>query len=766
MADLEASRHFFEIGKAAWKVKAQVYLLQSTRDFDVAYTYRIDASLERAVRPGCFVSVPFGRQNRLQTALVWELEAEEEEVEKPGRLKSVAKILTDWPCLTKAERDLCKALRDRYFCTMGEVLRCFLPPEGGKGKPVKCVRPAGTREIFQEACQKGVLRSIQQIQVLEYYLREEEDWLCWRSVRDLCSRSGLSDSAVQSLVRKGYLMQDKQVVAEALSAQTASLPSQERPLLLPEQQEACNRLEALLETGTFQEALIQGVTGSGKTEVYLHLIERVLTHGGKAVMLVPEISLTPQMTERFQTRFGAQLAVLHSRLSDGERNRTWQRLHRGEASVLLGVRSAVFAPFDRISLFILDEEQEPSYKSEDMAPRYHAAEVAQLRARRDGALVVYGSATPRLETAYRAKQGEILDVRLTKRANQGALPDVHVVDMRKEWEDGFRGLFSRALVREMTENVRRGEQTILFVNRRGYAKQVLCRSCGAGMKCGKCNIAMTYHEKSHRLICHYCGNTVPLPSRCLKCGSVEYERRGCGTEQVEAALHELFPDCSVVRMDADTTGGREGHQRQLDRFRQEKVPFLVGTQMVAKGHDFPLVTLVGVLAADNLLAVQDYRAEERAFQLLTQVAGRAGRRDLPGRVLIQAFDVDDYAICTAAEQDYETFYQNEIAIRQKLWYPPFCSMGKLLLQGPEDRLVYEWGCRARHRLQVLLESTGASVEMLGPTRDALPKCNGRYRWQLILKAPALEPLHELLRAFLSEPEGRRKKDYRIAVDIG
>ncbi len=751
-------------------MKAIIYLLQSTREFDVAYTYLAGTFPENGLRPGCFVEVPFGRQNRVRTGLVWTLEREENG--DMAALKQIRSVRQDLPCLTPKEMALCSVIQERYFCTMGEAVRCLLPPEGGKGRLLNGIRPAGSREDFQRAVSDGSLRSIQQIQVLEYYLRTERVWEEWTPVSLLSASGGLSAAAINTLVKKGFFTMEKQVWTEP----AAPLPEREAapspvPPLTEEQTAVCRKLEPLLQRREFAEVLLQGVTGSGKTEVYLNLISIVLRRRGKAVVLVPEISLTPQMTERFVSRFGRQVAVLHSRLSDTERNREWRRIREGGVSVVLGVRSAVFAPFDHVDLFVLDEEQEPTYKSEEMAPRYHAGDIAVIRAKQDGGLVLYGSATPRLETAYRARKGEIVYCRLEKRANQAALPAVELVDMRREWEEGSRGLFSRTLLSEIKQNLQRGEQTILFVNRRGYAKQVLCRSCGAVMKCGKCNIAMAYHVASHRLICHYCGNTVPLPPICPKCGSDRFEQKGCGTEQVEQALFEQFPGCRVVRMDLDTTAGREGHQRQILRFQKEKADFLVGTQMVAKGHDFPLVTLVGVLAADNLLAIQDYRAEERAFQLLTQVAGRAGRGRLAGRVVIQAFNIDDYAFTTAAKQDYEAFYQNEIAVRQTLWYPPFCRMGRIALNGSEDRAVYDLGLDLRKRLEEAARSIlpgypDAGLEILGPTREAVPKCNDRYRWQIILKGKEEETMRLVTARFLSGWAGiKKKKDCRIAVDF-
>jgi len=515
----------------------------------------------------------------------------------------------------------------------------------------------------------------------------------------------------------------------------------------------------MLDSGKFGEALIQGVTGSGKTEVYLQLISYVLNRGGNAIVLVPEISLTPQMISRFKGRFGDRVAILHSRLGDSERRRQWRLAHEGLVSIVVGARSAVFAPFDKVDLIILDEEQETSYKSENN-PRYHAAEIAKQRCQMDNGVVIYGSATPSIETFYNAKQGVIEYFTLKKRANKGVMPPVEIIDMKQELENGNRSIFSSTLRTEILKNIELGQQTIIFINRRGYSGVVLCHDCGNVIKCKACNIPMTYHASVSRLICHYCGNTQMKSDRCPACNSKNIKNIGLGTQKVEEQLKTEFPGSTVIRMDTDTTSGKNSHKILLDRFVEEKANFLVGTQMIAKGHDFPNVTLVGIISADSLINIEDFRASERAFQLMSQVAGRAGRADLPGRVIIQAFNIDDYSITTAANHNYDGFYKSEIKIRENLYYPPFCNIAVISLIGSKDREVFD---ECQEFKKKLIESKTIETEILGPTRPNIPKINDKYKWRIILKAPNDNMLVELLSKYRNNPLS--KNNISITVDI-
>jgi primosomal protein N' (replication factor Y) len=511
--------------------------------------------------------------------------------------------------------------------------------------------------------------------------------------------------------------------------------------------------------------LLHGVTGSGKTEVYLQLIQHVIDSGRHAIVLVPEISLTPQMVDRFRGRFGARVAVMHSRLSPGERYDQWRQIREGEVSIVVGARSAIFAPFSDLGLVVIDEEHENTYKSE-ITPKYTAAQIAAMRCSNDGALLIYGSATPSTETYQRAIDGEIGLAVMKGRANTMVMPKVHIVDMRKELELGNRSIFSSALSAEIEKNINAGQQTILFLNKRGYASFVLCRSCGIRLKCKHCNITMTYHSVDDRLICHYCGYTVKMPAVCPKCGSSHIRQFGTGTQKVEEELHKYFPEASVIRMDMDTTTGKHSHEEILDAFRRQNINILVGTQMIAKGHDFPNVTLVGVLAADSLLGMDDYRASERTFQLLTQVAGRAGRGQLPGRVVIQTYNTEDYSITTACSHDYDSFFKKEAQIRSRLGYPPFTGIGVAVISSINDKLAY---ARAKEVCGFLTSrlDKGAGDELLpGPARAPLSRIRNRYRWRVIIKCCSEERLADILSA-LTDFFARKKDkaDVDLSVDI-
>ena len=730
-----------------------VYLLQSSAAIDRTYTYLVPDAWKKSMAPGVFVRVPFGVHNGVKNAVVWTVSSKSRETTEDGyRIKSIQSVLTEIPPLTEKERYLAENMRRLYLCPLGDCLKCLLPPEGGRGQPCNFTVLTCPVSRTDEMIESGNFRNIAQIKVLEY-LRDEGGRA---PSKEILQNIGCGASVLKTLEKHGYVRTEKGRVP-AVSRQTRSGSADYPPqTLTAAQQNAYRVLKKALETSDFSEALLHGVTGSGKTEIYLQLIDQVISRGGKAIVLVPEISLTPQMSARFTGRFGDRVAVWHSRLTDSARAVEWRRIREGSVSVVLGARSAIFAPFSKVDLIVLDEEHELTYKSEEQHPRYHAREIAVLRGKMDGSLVLLGSATPSVETFYRARQGQILYVPLSERINQRPLPPIEIVDMREELNAGERGIFSRRLREELRKNLERGEQSVLFVHRRGFSGHVICTGCGKSMKCGKCNIPMTYHSASRRLICHYCGNTAPMPTACPGCGCEDFDRRSFGTQRVQEELSSLFPEAKIVRMDADTTSGREGHARVLEDFTKGGGDILVGTQMVAKGHDFPNVTLVGVFSADSLINSQDYRAAEKTFQLLTQVSGRAGRGEKPGRVLIQAFDIDHYALQAACWHDYDTFYRDEIRLRQSLYYPPFCTMAVIGIVGTDDRKVFDYGLECRKRLtKTALELFGkaSGVEVLGITRAGIPKLNNKYRWRILIKAPNRSALLKLLESFKQPKPG-------------
>ena len=732
---------------------AGIYLLQSNTAIDRKYTYQVPDTLRDKIYPGVFVSVPFGLHNGAKKAVVWEIFPEGSAgKETTYQLKEIRSLQEDILPLTEKEMLLAEKMRRLYLCPMGDCVKCFIPPEGDRGRACNFTVLQHSVGETDRVISEGNFRNIAQIRVLEY-LRDEGGRA---PSREILQNVSCSLSVLKTLEKHGYVRTEKGHV------QTERTPAAEERIiypakqLTPGQQEAYDMAAEAVDSPEFKELLLHGVTGSGKTEIYLQLIEKVMTRGGNAIVLVPEISLTPQMSARFTGRFGDKVAVLHSRLTDSARASQWKRIRNGEVSVVLGARSAIFAPFPKVDLIILDEEHELTYKSEEQQPRYHAAEIAVLRGKMDGGTVILGSATPSVETFYRAQRGKITYIPLRERVNQRDLPPVRIVDMREELNAGERGIFSRQLVAELRRNLDAGEQSVLFVHRRGFSGNVICTGCGKSMKCGKCNIPMTYHSSSQRLICHYCGNTVPVPKVCPGCGCKEFDRRSFGTQRVQEELSEMFPDAKIVRMDADTTSGREGHARVLEDFTKGGGDILVGTQMIAKGHDFPNVTLAGVLSADSLINSQDYRAAEKTFQLLTQVSGRAGRGEKPGRVLIQAFDIDNYALLAACKQDYSAFYQTEVKLRQQLNYPPFCTMAVIGIIGTDDRKVFDYGLECRKiltRTAADMFGENSGVEVLGITRAGMPKINGKYRWRIIIKAPNRITLLKLLEAFKQPKAG-------------
>ncbi|HHW47149.1 MAG TPA: primosomal protein N' [Clostridiaceae bacterium] len=629
-----------------------------------------------------------------------------------------------------------------------------------KEKTVRVAYLALPDEEIIEEIESGRIKRIQQIRVLEMLMENE-----YISVADIMRFANVSASVLDTLRKYGYInYKDVEVKRDPYKSRTIERSEPLKPT--PQQADALEKIKGKIEMLEFGEVLVHGITGSGKTELYLQLIQYVIEKGRQAIVLVPEISLTPQTVERFKSRFGDNIAVLHSRLSLGERYDQWRLIKEGRVNVAVGARSAIFAPFSNLGIIIIDEEHESSYKSET-TPKYRAAEIAQRRCKYHKAVLLYGSATPSVETYYRAVKGEIDLVELTERANQMDLPSVHVVDMRKELDEGNRSIFSRKLQQEIDASIKQGQQAILFLNRRGYASFVLCRSCGYVVKCINCNISLTYHAFDERLICHYCGYTIKTPKQCPKCGSKYIRHFGTGTQKVEEEIKKEFPECSVIRMDMDTTTCKNSHEEILQKFREQNVNIMVGTQMIAKGHDFPNVTLVGVLAADSLLNVGDFRASERTFQLITQVAGRAGRGEIPGRVVIQTYNTEDFSIVSACKHDYAGFYKQEILLREKLGYPPFKNIALLIISGTSDRVAFSSAKETRKLVESEFAAlNGAGVEILGPSRSPVTRINKRYRWRLVIKCRDEDILINVL-GKVSDMfyKKRGKNNVELSVDI-
>lgn len=585
------------------------------------------------------------------------------------------------------------------------------------------------------------------------------------SSKEICYFTGASSATLRSLAKSGIITLEKREVLRRVKVEEVA-PAQP-PVLNGEQQAAFDSLDALARQEAPAVALLYGVTGSGKTQVYISLIRAALDRGETAMVLVPEIALTPQLLHIFSSHFGDSIAVLHSSLRAGERYDEWKRVRTGRAKVVLGTRSAVFAPLKNLGLLVLDEEQETSYKSEN-TPRYHARDVAKYRCAKSGGLLVLGSATPSVETMYLARTGVYHMVSLSRRFNARALPGVLIADMKDELRAGNATSISSALHRELTANLERGEQSILFLNRRGASRMLSCEVCGEVPTCPRCSVHLTYHSANGRLMCHYCGHSQRLPEACPSCGGT-LNFIGTGTQRVQEELEALFPGVEVLRMDTDTVTATQSHEALLSKFEKRNIPILVGTQMVAKGLDFENVTLVGVIAADLALYVDSYRAGERTFSLLTQVVGRAGRGEKAGRAVIQTYTPDNEVIRYAAAQDYDSFYEGEIGMRRLMDRPPFFDLFLLTASGLNEAAVLRACMRLRTGLEDWLRRppyAGANAAILGPAPASVAKVNNRYRYRLTLRSRNTKEIRALISHLLAAANGDRdNKGVSVFVDV-
>ncbi len=733
---------------------AKVAVSEVTFWVDRPYDYAVPQALENRIAPGMRVTVPFSRGNRRAEGIVLSV-SEHSDYDAP---KSVFSLLDETPVLTSDQIRLALWMRERFFCTVYEAVKAILPAglwftsDGRRkatDKRTEFVRLVVSGEEAMALAQQKASRAKMQASVLRLIATVGE-----ASVADLRTLTGASRQSIAALVEDEILSFTYREAFRRPEYRRAEKQS-ELPALTEEQRLAYDGICSRMDTGTPGGALLYGVTGSGKTAVYVHLISRVLEHGDSVIMLVPEIALTPQMLETFSSYFGERIAVLHSSLTVAERYDEWKRVRSGEAKLVIGTRSAVFAPTQKLGLIIIDEEQEDSYKSEN-APRYHAKDVAKFRCASDGALLLLGSATPDITTRYYAETGRYGMFRLHNRFNRMELPNVSIVDMKREIRAGNGSSISGFLRDELQKNIDSGEQSILFLNRRGTAKLISCVDCGYHFQCPNCSVNLTYHSGKRRLMCHVCGYSAPVADQCPDCGgSLKFS--GDGTEKIEDQLRELFPGIATLRVDTDTVSEAGGHDPLFTRFREENIPIMVGTQMVTKGLNFEKVTLVGVLFADQSLYAGDYRASERSFSLMTQVIGRSGRADRKGRAVIQTFTPENQIIRFAAQQDYEGFYQREIEIRKLQRCPPFVQIVSLTVIGTDEFHVLKSCERIRTLLLHALEGA-EEVDVLGPAPYPVVKAAGRYRYKLTLRSASDAPLRGTITKLLNycnrEPEFR------------
>lgn len=722
---------------------AKIAVSAATYWLDKPYDYLIPEGLRGQVEPGVRVTVPFSRGNRRSEGIVLGV-SDKSDYDK---LKPVESVLDSVPVLTASQIRLALWMHDRFFCTVYDAVKTILPAGFWfKADGARRINDK-TREMISLTVDAEEAFALSQAKRRKAPMQAELLGLICStgrvSAQEALYFTGASRQSLKALVNAGLVQTDFEEVFRRPEIWTEDI--QPLPVLNTAQSAVYKGLNELLNRSSPEAALLCGVTGSGKTSVYIHLIDNVLKAGKSAILLVPEISLTPQMIRTFSGYFGNDVAVLHSSLSLGERYDEWKRVKNGAAKLVIGTRSAVFAPFENLGLIIIDEEQEESYKSEN-SPRYHARDIAKYRCAKTNSLLLLGSATPDLESRYAAETGKYKYFELNERYNEMQLPTVSVVDMRSELRSGNGGNISVRLQTELGENLERGEQSILFINRRGANKLISCGDCGYIYKCPNCSVSLTYHSSNRRLMCHYCGYTRKPDSSCPDCGGL-LTFIGAGTQLIEEELKQLFPDTGVIRMDTDTVKAAGSHEALLEKFREEKIPIMVGTQMVTKGLNFENVTLIGVLSADQSLYCGDYRSGERTFSLITQVVGRSGRGKKPGRAVIQTFTPQNEIIRLAAAQDYDGFYASEIQLRRLQRTPPFADIISITASGIEEASVLKCCSDIRSILSASVRAS-TDVSILGPAPLAVVKVNNRFRYRVNLNCRADKEIRELVSAVL------------------
>ena len=731
---------------------AEIIIDSKVKTLNRIFDYEIPSDLE--INIGSRVFVPFGNKKTPEEGIV--IGIKEKSKYKVKKIVSVEEEKID-----KTYIELAKWMSKRYVCNLADSLRLMLPPgttkkdvsKRVKTKTINLITLSKEEEEILDDIESKKIKSEKQKDVLEFIINNGTS-----SIDDIELFTDASKAVVSTLIKNGYLEYEEKTVERnpfihKVDKKTSDLK------LTDEQKEA---LESIKESGKY---LIYGITGSGKTEIYMQLIERMLKENKSSIMLVPEISLTPQTVDRFLERFGEEkIAVLHSKLSIGERYDQWNKIKENKAKIIIGARSAIFAPAKDLGLIIIDEEHDESYQSE-MSPRYDAKEVAEFLANKLNISLVLGSATPDLKSYYNSLNGNIKLLKLTKRANNSTLPKVYIVDLRQELANGNKSMLSKKLQEEITKNLETNKQTILFLNRRGFSTFVMCRDCGYTVKCKRCNITMTYHKNENKLKCHYCGFEQKVVTECPECHSKNIKYFGAGTQKLEDEVHNLFKDATTIRMDVDTVSKKNSHEEILNKFRNENIDILIGTQMVVKGHHFPNVTLVGVISADMNLNLGDYNANEKTFQTLTQVAGRAGRGEYEGRVIIQTYNPDNYAIEYSKIQDYDKFYNAEIELRKQLKYPPFCDI-ILIDMSAKNMNELELVAKKLHtylKNRVINEKFG--LLLYSPVPSPIDRIKDRYRWRMIIKCKYDKRVNNLLTDSLEEFFKMKTKTARVNIEI-
>ena len=801
---------------------AEVIVANKCKETDRTYSYLIPEGMKETVKVGSRVIVPFGMGNKQLEGYVMGIR---DNIDfNISRIKPIARALDDEPVMTPVLVELAKWMKDKYLSYYIDAIQAIVPSPV-RTKSSYTIELSDREDIYERIARLNSNSIIEIVEFLElnegsaklenikeyfsdrkidYYLKKllesgvvskhqvignkigkktekllylneaacfdikknaskqkeifqllkENPGISLSKLKNVC---GECDSTVKTMNKKGYVRIEE---IDEYRKVDSKVYSEKIHVLSQDQLNALANIRSFFSQG--KDVVLHGVTGSGKTEVYLELIEECLSKGKDAIMLVPEIALTPQMVSRFKNRFGESIAVMHSRLSEGEKYDEWRKIKAGIVKVAIGARSAVFAPFKDLGIIIIDEEHEHTYKSE-IRPKYLTREVAEKRCQLEAARLLMGSATPSMETYYRARVGELGLAELPRRVNRSPMPEVEVVDMREELKSGNKTIFSNSLTEAILDTLKSGNQMILFLNRRGHSTFVSCRQCGIVMKCPRCSITLTYHMKSEKLVCHYCGYERDNPATCPKCKSDKIKYFGVGTQKLEKEFQRKFSVKNVLRMDADTTSRKHSHQEILDKYRRREANVLLGTQMISKGLDFPDVTLVGVIAADTSLNLPDFRSGERTFQMIAQVAGRSGRAEKKGRVIVQTYSPEHYSIEYARYHDYKGFYEKEIMLRKELGYPPFSSLANIVISGTVENEVIKYA----NEISLLLDDSikkHEDVEKLGPVAATISRIKNRFRWQIVIKGKSEKVMRAIL-GDLCESCGDGQSNASISLDL-
>ncbi|MDP4144684.1 MAG: primosomal protein N' [Bacillota bacterium] len=723
---------------------AGIIINNESVQIDRLFTYRIPKELSTKLEVGYRVKVPFGKGNRATDGFVIELY---ESCDGINHIKDIQSICDDFPLLRDVDIRLMEIMRKKYFCTYIQCIKTLIPTGITRGVKSKILSKIYLGNELSGKYDKEPYKSI--IDIVK-----NNDGSFTKS--ELSNSFKISISSINTLIKHEFLYSGQVAVNRF---DTRDFQSYEKKTLNVHQKLAVDTILKSMK----RKFLIHGVTGSGKTEIYMHLVSEMLNQGKQSIILVPEIALTPQMVERFKGRFGKDIAVFHSKLSDGERYDEWVRVKKGEVNVAVGARSAIFLPFKNLGLIVIDEEHEGSYKS-DSDPKYNSREIADIRSELEGCKVLLGSATPSIETFFMCKQKEIELLTITDRADGAMMPKVELVDMREELLQNNKSIFSKKLYNAINQCLENKEQAILFLNRRGYSTFVSCRKCGYVFKCPNCDISLTYHNHGNNLTCHYCGVNQRVSSVCPSCGSKYVKYFGIGTEKIEEEVKKYFPSARVIRMDHDTTRGKNSYEKIYSTFKEREADILIGTQMVAKGLDFKDVTVVGVIAADLSLNLPDYRSAERTFQLITQVSGRAGRGQKNGKVIVQTYNPDNYAIRYSISNDYYKFYDEEISIRQGMNYPPFSKILCINMSSKNEKLLINSIQMASNYLKNYLKEN-SNIEMLGPCSCTIGKIKEQYRWQIIFKGNIDSEFCRNIKSSIYEILKEVYNDIRVSMDL-